>query len=176
MSARPHDVPRQQKSDIWVEPYDWKESILDVREALKTSSGANPVVGETKTGSRGKYPVPDDLRLWLAEPTPNASRFDARAPLFPSPRTSRLYKRAVLTDLWRKACEAAQVDYVSVYPATKRSGLTALSEAGPSIEDIQAMGRHKNPDMTREYIVEVDRKRAGAASTLQHLIEDERAK
>ncbi len=161
---------------IRVEHYDWKAGVINIREALKTSSGVNPEPGETKTGSRGKYPVPDDLRRWLAEHTSTATRFDARAPLFPNPRTGNLYKRAVPTDIWRAACKKAKVEYVSVYPATKRSGLTALSEAGFSIEDVQAMGRHKNSAMTREYIVEDDQKRARAAEGLQQLIEDERGK
>lgn len=159
---------------IRVEHYDWKAGIIDVREALKTQSGANPEPGGTKTGSHGKYPVPDDLRRWLAEHTDTAKRFEARAPLFPNPRTGKFYKRAVPTDIWRATCEKVEVDYVSVYPATKRSGLTALSEAGYSIEDVQAMGRHKNSSMTREYIVEDDQKRARAASGLQQLIEEER--
>lgn len=161
---------------ICVEHYNWKTGVLEIREALKTQSGANPDVGETKTGSRGKYPVPNELRRWLAENTPTAKRFEARAPLFPNPRTGNMYKRAVLTDIWRTTCEKIGVDYVPVYAATKRSGLTALSEAGYSIEDIQAMGRHKNSSMTREYIVEDDQKRARAASGLQQLIEEEREK
>ena len=60
--------------------------------------------------------------------------------------------------------------------ATKRSGLTALSEAGYSIEDTRALARHKNASMTREYIVEDDQKRARAATGLQNLIEEERMK
>lgn len=156
--------------------YDRKAGVLDVREALKTSSGANPKSGETKTGSRGKYPLPTDVQKWLAEHTPTERRFDQEAPLFPNPRTGRFYKRAVPTDIWRAACERADVDYVALYPATKRSGLTALSEAGYSIEDIRALARHKNASMTREYIVEDDQKRARAATGLQQLIDDERGR
>ena len=65
---------------------------------------------------------------------------------------------------------------VPVHAATKRSGLTALSEAGLSIEDIQAMGRHKNSSMTREYIVDDDAKRARASEALARMIDDERQK
>jgi hypothetical protein len=78
--------------------------------------------------------------------------------------------------LGRAACERADVDYVALYAATKRSGLTALSEAGYSIEDIRALARHKNASMTREYIVEDDQKRARAATGLQQLIDDERGR
>jgi hypothetical protein len=85
-----------------------------------------------------------------------------------------MYKRAVPTDIWRAACKKADVKYVSLYSATKRSGLTALSEAGLSMEDIRAMARHKDSSMTREYIVEDDQKRARAASALHKLIDGER--
>lgn len=156
---------------LCIRHYDFKAGVVDVREALKTSSGAEPVVGPTKTGSRGKYPVPDDLRRWIAQ---HRATVDRRAPLFPNPRTGRMYRRPVPTDIWRKACEKADVKYVPLYAATKRSGLTALSEAGLSMEDIRAMARHKNAEMTREYIVEDDQARARAASTLHKLIDGER--
>lgn len=157
-----------------IEHYDWKSGLLNVSEALKTQSGDNPVVGGTKTGVTGNYPVPSDLRRWLAEHTPTAARFNPRAPLFPNPRTGKLYKRAVPTDIWRDACKAADVEYVAVYAATKRSVLTALSEEGMSIEDIQAMGRHSAERMTREYIVDDDAKRARAAAVAERLIDGEK--
>ena len=153
--------------------YNWKTGILDVSEALKTSSGADPEFGPTKTGEDGKYPLPDDLRKWLIEHSSFAARRDPDAPLFPNPRTGKLYKRAVPTDIWRKACKKAEVEYVPLYPATKHSGLTALSEAGVSIEDIQALARHKSQEMTRQYVVYDDKKRARAATALQRMIHDE---
>ena len=156
---------------IRVDHYDWKAGTLDVSEALKTQSGDNPVVGSTKTGAEGTYPVPDDLRRWLAKHT---SLFNPQAPLFPNPRTGKLYKRAVPTDIWRNACKAADVEYVAVYAATKRSGMTALSEAGLSIADIQAMGRHSAERMTREYIVDDDQKRARGVAMLADLIDNQR--
>ena len=156
---------------IRVEHYDWKAGKLNICEAMKSQSGDKPIVGGTKTGAEGHYAVPAELRRWVSE---HASRFNPKAPLFPNPRTGKHYKRAVPTDIWRAACEAAKVEYVAVYAATKRSGLTALSEAGLSIADIQAMGRHTAERMTREYIVDDDAKRDRGTTLLEQLIDGER--
>ncbi len=161
---------------LCIRHYDWKAREIDVCEALKTGSGENPVRGDTKTGSRGKYPAAEDLHRWLLERTPQANRFDGDAPLFPNPRTGNAYRRQVVTRLWEKACEVAKVDYVPVYAATKRSGLTALSEAGISIDDVQAMGRHADARMTREYVVEDDQKRKRASEALAEMIEREKGR
>jgi integrase len=74
--------------------------------------------------------------------------------------------------LWREACEAAGVDYVPVYRATKHSGLTALSELGLSLDDVRAMGRHTSADTTRLYIREDDAKRRRGVEALRAAYRD----
>jgi integrase len=159
---------------LCVGDYDAKGGVIDVRETLQNPSSLEPIRGQTKTGAEGLYPVPGDLREWIARNVPAPARFDPAAPLFPNPRTGRVWRRGKTHDVWRDACTTATVPYISLYRATKHSGLTALSEAGYSLEDVQAMARHKDARTTQIYILDDDKKRARAAEGLRQFLDDAR--
>jgi hypothetical protein len=130
--------------------FDFASGVLSIREALKGEGSAAPR-GETKTGEPGDYPVSAELQEWLAEQIPTERRFQADLPLFPNPRTGRPYSSHKLREMWIAACEAAEVEYVPLYRATKHTTFTALREAGVSRDEVQALARHRDPRTTDIY-------------------------
>ncbi|HEX5064692.1 MAG TPA: site-specific integrase, partial [Myxococcota bacterium] len=148
--------------------YNFASGVVSIREALK-GQGSGAARGETKTGVPGDYQVSDELRQWIAKHVPEARRFKAEAPLFANPRTDKPYSANRLRQLWIAACDAAEVDYVPLYRATKHSTFTALREAGVSRDDVQALARHTDPRTTDQYDLVQDRRRRRALDGLAEL-------
>ncbi len=146
--------------------------VLSIGEALK-SQGSGAKRGETKTGEPGDYPASVELREWIAEHVPEARRFQPDAPLFAHPRTGNPYSAGVLRKLWIAACDAAEVEYIPLYVATKHSTITALREAGVPLDEAQALARHRDPrTVGRYYDLTDDQRRKRALDSLER-VEDE---
>jgi integrase len=153
---------------VRVRDFDFASGVLSIREALK-SDGSGAPRGQTKTGVPGDYPVSAELHDWLAEQVPTERRFQAEAPLFSNPRTGRPYSSHKLREVWIAACEAAEVEYVPLYRATKHTTFTALREAGVSRDEVQALARHRDPRTTDIYDLDDDQRRQRALASLDQL-------
>ncbi len=86
-----------------------------------------------------------------------------------SPRTGRPYSSHKLREVWIAACEAAEVEYVPLYRATKHTTFTALREAGVSRDEVQALARHRDPRTTDIYDLDDDQRRRRALASLDRL-------
>jgi hypothetical protein len=82
---------------------------------------------------------------------------------------TRPYSNHKLRDRWIAGCEAAEVEYVPLYRATKHTTFTALREAGVSRDEVQALARHRDPRTTDVYDLDDDQRRKRALSTLEDL-------
>jgi integrase len=135
-----------------VEHYDFKKRKLWIGDAIK-GDNSNAPRGDTKTGECGTYPVSDELAEWIERNTPTAARFQKGTPLFPNPRTGRIYSRKTIQQIWKKACIAAEVEFVPPYRATKHSTLSELAQV-LTPQQLQGLARHKKFDTTRLYFGE----------------------
>ena len=135
-----------------VEHYDFKERELWIGDALK-GSGSGAVRGNTKTGESGLYPVSQDLAGWIERHVPTAARFQKGVPLFPNPRTGNAYAAKSLRTIWDDGCEAAGVERVPLYNATKHSTLSELARV-LTAEQLQGLARHSRFETTRGYLGE----------------------
>ncbi len=75
---------------------------------------------------------------------------------------------AKLRTVWL-AGEAAEVEYVPLYRATKHTTFTALREAGVSRDEVQALARHRDPRTTDIYDLDDDQRRKRALTALEEL-------
>jgi site-specific recombinase XerD len=135
-----------------VEHYDFKRRELWVGDAIKGDNSRAPR-GDTKTGECGRYPMSEELAEWIERHVPTEARFRGEVPLFPNPRTGRIYSRKTIQDIWRKACKDAGVDHVPPYRATKHSTLSALARV-LTPQRLQGLARHKKFETTRLYFGE----------------------
>ncbi len=132
-----------------VEHYDFKTRELWVGDAIK-GDNANAPRGDTKTGECGRYPVSEELAEWIERHVPTEARFRGKVPLFPNPRTGHIYSRKTIQQIWKKACIAAEVEFVPPYRATKHSTLSELARV-LTPQQLQGLARHKKFDTTRGY-------------------------
>ena len=136
---------------VLVGDVEWRERRLWVGRALK-GDGSRMVVGETKTGDEGWYPIPDELWDWLQQHVPTARRFQRDAPLFANPRTGRFYRRDTIQTLWRAACRRAGVEHVPPNQALRHS---TLSEIAPliGILGVQSLSGHADINVLRKHYI-----------------------
>ena len=135
-----------------VEHYDFKLRELWVGDAMK-GSGPSALRGNTKTGECGRYPVSEELAEWIERHVSAEARFRGNGPLFPNPRTGKVYSRNTIQNIWRSACKMAEVDHVPPYRATKHSTLSELARV-LTPQQLQGLARHKKFDTTRLYFSE----------------------
>lgn len=111
-----------------------------------------------------------ELAEWIERHVPTEARFRGKIPLFPNPRTGRIYSRKTIQDIWRKACIAAEVDHVPPYRATKHSTLSELARV-LTPQQLQGLARHKKFDTTRMYFGEDADPKAEAQTARQALVD-----
>ena len=155
-----------------VEHYDFKRRELWVGDAIK-GDNSNAPRGDTKTGECGRYPVSQELAEWIERHVPSEARFRGKVPLFPNPRTGRIYSRKTIQDIWRNACTAAEVDHVPPYRATKHSTLSELARV-LTPQQLQGLARHKKFDTTRLYFGEDADPKAEAQTAREALVAAQR--
>ncbi|MCH8891335.1 MAG: site-specific integrase [Myxococcales bacterium] len=152
-----------------VEHYDFKRRELWVGDAMK-GNGPNATRGDTKTGESGRYPVSEDLAAWIERHVPSEARFRGDVPLFPNPRTGKIYSRETIQNLWRRACRVAGVDFIPPYRATKHSTLSELARV-LTPQQLQGLARHKKFETTRGYFGEDADPKAEAQAARAKLLE-----
>lgn len=167
-ASRPNEV-----RGALIQDYDFKTGKLTICRALKTDSGVNPHPGGPKTGESGVYVVPGELGDWLLK-WRGGARLQREEPLFPHPTTGAAWESKRMRLAWRKACERAGVEYVPLYRALKHSPVTALLEAGASLEDVQALCRHRRKSTTERYDLSNDERRARGSELLADLVGNQR--
>jgi hypothetical protein len=107
----------------------------------------------------------------VSAPDTRRSEPDRKRNSYLHPPTGRPYANQKLRRVWVDACEAAGVEYVPLYHATKHTAFTALRDAGASRDEVQALARHRDPRTTDVYDLDDDQRRKRALSALEELEE-----
>ncbi len=128
---------------------DYHDGWLSVDKAVKGKSVGAPVRG-TKSGKAKRLPASEALQRWLAAYVDPRDRLRQR-PLFPNPRTGRMWAHKSLQRVWREAVEAASLPPISLYEGTKHSMATDAIRRGVSERHLQRFLGHASVESTRRY-------------------------
>lgn len=151
---------------------DWARPRLRIRRSAEGKSSSAAIAPTTKTEETGAYELPD----WVGELIDRhctGARFDPSSPLFRStdPRAAGpLLSDDAIRDTWASACERAGVPFVSVYRAFKHTQVSALRDAGISIEDIVDQCRWTSASMLEHYDDAKDVRRGAVVARLDELV------
>ncbi len=84
-----------------------------------------------------------------------------------------MYSRKTIQNMWRTACEAAEVDHVPPYRATKHSTLSELAKV-LTLQQVQALARHQNIETTRMYFGENADPKREAQNARERIVDEMR--
>jgi len=128
---------------------DYRDGWLHVDKAAKSKSVSAEIRG-TKTGKPKRLPVSEELADWIARHVDPTGRFSA-APLFPNPRTGRMWPHKALGRVWSRALEDAELPHISLYEGTKHTMATDAIRRGVPERALQRFLGHASVQSTRRY-------------------------
>jgi len=128
---------------------DYRDGWLHVDKAAKSKSVSAEIRG-TKTGKPKRLPVSEELAEWIDRHVDPAGRFSA-APLFPNPRTGRMWPHKALGRVWSRALDDAELPHISLYEGTKHSMATDAIRRGVPERALQRFLGHASVQSTRRY-------------------------
>jgi len=94
--------------------------------------------------------VSEELADWIERHVDPAGRLSA-APLFPNPRTGRMWPHKALARVWGRALEDAELPHVSLYEGTKHTMATDAIRRGVPERALQRFLGHTSVQSTRRY-------------------------
>lgn len=149
---------------------DWARPRLTICRSAATKAGGCEIRDTTKTGETGVYTLPD----WLCDMIDQKrASIDPEAPLFQNfdPRAPRgVFSDDSIRDAWFSACDRSGVPRVSVYRAMKHTQVSALRDAGLSIEEIVDQYRWTSAGMLEHYDEAKDQRRGGVVARLDEMV------
>ena len=92
----------------------------------------------------------EELAAWIERRVDPALRFSA-APLFPNPRTGRMWPHKALQRVWNQALDAAELPHVTLYEGTKHTMATDAIRRGVPERALQRFLGHASVLSTRRY-------------------------
>ena len=128
---------------------DYHDGWITVDKAVKGKTVSAPIRG-TKTGRSKRLPVSEALQDWIERHREPAARL-RREPLFPNPRTGRIWPHKALQRVWDRAVQAARLPPISLYEGTKHSFATDAIRRGVPERHLQTFLGHRNVQSTRRY-------------------------
>jgi integrase/recombinase XerC len=128
---------------------DYRDGWLHVNKAAKAKSASAEIRG-TKTGKIKRLPVSEELADWIKCHVDRAGRLTG-APLFPNPRTGRMWAHKAVQRVWNNAVEAAGLPHVSLYEGTKHTMATDAIRRGVPERHLQRFLGHASVQSTRRY-------------------------
>ena len=143
----------------------------------RSAAGAGPkskILDETKNDIDGGYLLPEFVQAIINEHCTHA-RFDEKAPLFRNPHpqaTGHMWAEGAITEVWKSATKRAGQPYVPTYVAMKNTQVSALREAGISIDDIVEQCRWASSQMMAHYDDARDERRDAVVIKLGELAAD----
>ena len=122
---RPEGPPLKHGKGGLLREYDWdgigeENRGVWIGAAMPTKSGRGPRRESTKTGESdrgGWLPIGADAREWIERNIELRLRANPEAPLLANPRTGDRYRMGALQKIWKRACEHAEVPYITLYRA-----------------------------------------------------------
>lgn len=151
---------------------DWARPKLTIRRSAATRHSGAEIRPTTKTGETGTYELPE----WVCDLIDRhctGARFDPSKPLFanPDPRAGGpLFSDDAIRDTWIAATKHAQIPWAPVYRAFKHTQVSALRDAGISIEDIIDQCRWTSASMLDHYDERKDERRGSVVARLDEMV------
>lgn len=151
---------------------DWSRPHLTIRRSAESKHAGAAVAATTKTGETGSYELPDWVCA-LIDKHCTGARFRPDAPLFTNPDARAA--AGVLSDdairhAWSEATKRAGIPWVPVYRAFKHTQVSALRDAGISIDDIVDQCRWTSAAMLEHYDEQKDQRRGAVVARLDALV------
>jgi len=128
---------------------DYRDGWLFIDKAAKSKASGAEIRG-TKTGKPKRLPVGEELAAWIEARIDPALRFSA-TPLFPNPRTGRMWPHKALQRVWNQALDAAEMPHVTLYEGTKHTMATDAIRRGVPERALQRFLGHASVLSTRRY-------------------------
>lgn len=156
---------------------DWARPRLTIRRSAESKSGSAEIAPTTKTGEAGTYELPEWVGA-LIDKHCTGARFKPGAPLFPNPDARAgggIYSDDAIRGTWAAATKAAGIPSVSVYRAMKHTQVSALRDAGISIEEIVDQCRWTSAAMLEHYDEARDVRRGAVVARLDAMVGRARA-
>jgi integrase/recombinase XerC len=128
---------------------DYRDGWLFVDKAAKSKAGGAEIRG-TKTGKPKRLPVSEELAAWIEQRVEPGQRF-SKAPVFPNPRTGRMWPLKALQGVWNRAVAASDLPHVTLNEGTKHMMATDAIRRGVSERALQRSLGHASVQSTRRY-------------------------
>jgi hypothetical protein len=151
---------------------DWVRPRLTIRRSAESKSGAAEIAPTTKTGETGTYELPEWVAA-LIDKQCTGARFNADAPLFRNPDARAgggIFSDDAIRGTWETATKRAGIPWVPVYRAMKHTQVSALRDAGISIEEIVDQCRWTSSAMLEHYDEARDVRRGAVVARLDAMV------
>ncbi len=151
---------------------DWARPRLTIRRSADGKSGSAEIASTTKTGETGTYELPE----WvcdLIDKHCTGARFRPDAPLFPNTdarAAGGIYSDDAIRGTWAAASKRAGIPWVPLYRAMKHTQVSALRDAGISIEEIVDQCRWTSAAMLEHYDEARDVRRGAVVARLDAMV------
>lgn len=151
---------------------DYERPALTICRSAESKHAGAAIRDTTKTGESGTYALPE----WvcdLIDKHCTGARFDLSQPLFTN-KDGRSRGGVISDDsirqTWQTATKKAGLPWVSVYRAFKHTQISALRDAGISIEDIVDQCRWTSAAMLDHYDERKDERRGVVVGRLDEMV------
>ncbi len=153
---------------------DYEDGRIFIERSAASKSPRAEIIDKTKTDSDGGYLMPEFVQGLIATHC-TQTRFDERIPLFSNPdkrAAAPMWGEDAIYDTWRSATTKAGQPWVPPYQAMKHTQVSALREAGISIDDIVEQCRWTSAAMMEHYDDARDERRDAVVVKLGELARD----
>lgn len=140
-------------------------AVLHIRRQWNSKAyGGGAAYSAPKAGSEGVLAVPEELAAQVRAHLERWVGGKQTSPLFPSVRdSSRPLSQTLFDEEWRAARVKAGMPAFRFHDL-RHTGLTLYAQAGATLSEIMARGRHKHPEVAVRYQhATLERDRANAA-------------
>ena len=140
-------------------------AVLHIRRQWNSKAyGGGAAYSAPKAGSEGVLAIPEELAAQVRDHLDRWVGRKKAAPLFPSVRdSSRPLSQSLFDEEWRAARVKAGMPAFRFHDL-RHTGLTLYAQAGATLSEIMARGRHKHPEVAVRYQhATLERDRANAA-------------
>ena len=140
-------------------------AVLHIRRQWNSKAyGGGAAYSAPKAGSEGVLAIPEELAAQVRAHLDRWVGGKKTSPLFPSVRDpSRPLSQTLFDEEWRAARVKAGMPSFRFHDL-RHTGLTLYAQAGATLSEIMARGRHKHPEVAVRYQhATLERDRANAA-------------
>ena len=152
---------------------DYHDGRIYIERSAAGPGSNDEIIDKTKNDQDGSYLMPDFVQDLVARHCTHV-RFSGgeKTPLFRNPHpqaTGHIWGEDALRQMWLRATKVSGLPWVPLYRATKHTQVSALREAGISIDDIVEQCRWTSAEMMENYDRAKDERRDAVVVKLGEL-------